>query len=60
MLVPLSAILLLLLFDDVCLPAIWRKAFITVIHKKGDSSLPSNYRPISLTCTACKMMEAII
>jgi len=34
---------------DGCLPPVWRKAFITPIHKKGDSSLPSNYRPISLT-----------
>jgi len=29
------------LFDDGCLPPVWRKAFITAIHKKGDSSLPS-------------------
>ena len=49
-----------LLFDDCCLPPIWRKAFITAIHKKGDTTLPSNYRPISLTCTTCKIMEAII
>jgi len=48
------------LFDDGCLLSVWRKAFITAIHKKGDSSLPSNYRPISYTCTACKIMEAII
>jgi len=65
MLVPLSAILLpssyfQLLFDDGCLSPVWRKAFITAIHKKGDSSLPSNYRPISLTFTACKIMEAIV
>jgi len=49
-----------LLFDDGCLPPVRRKAFITAIHKKGDNSLPSNYRPISLTCTTCKIMEAII
>ena len=49
-----------LLFDDGCLPPVWRKAFITAIHKKGDSTLPSNYRPIFLTCTACKIMEAIV
>jgi len=64
MLIPLSAIILLLFFSccliEGCLPPVWRNAFITAIHKKGDTSLPSNYRPISLTCTACKMMEAII
>jgi ribonuclease P/MRP protein subunit RPP40 len=49
-----------LLFEDGCLPPLWRKAFITAIYKKGDSTLTSNYRPISLTCTACKIMEAII
>jgi len=53
-----------LLFDDGCLPPVWHKAFIAAIHKKGDSSLPSNYKPYSLTysltCTACKIMEAII
>lgn len=49
-----------LLFEDGFLPQIWRKAFITAIFKKGDSTLSSNYRPISLTCTACKIMEAII
>jgi len=49
------------LFGDGCLPPVWRKAFITEIYKKGDSCLPSDYRPISFkTCTACKIMEAII
>jgi len=35
-----------LLFDDGCLPPVRRKALITAIHKKVDSSLPSIYRPI--------------
>ena len=35
-------------------------ANIVLAYKKGKNSLPSNYRPISLTCIACKMMEHII
>ena len=28
--------------------------------KKGDRSNPANYRPVSLTCIACKVLEHII
>jgi len=54
------AFLFQIMFDSGHVPPVWRQAFITAIFKKGDSSLPSNYRPISLTCTMCKIMEAII
>ena len=42
------------------LPAEWKKARIIPIYKKGDSSDPSNYRPIALTSIPCKVMERII
>jgi len=42
------------------LPSQWLQAFVTPIHKKGTTSDPSNYRPISLTCTCCRVMERII
>ena len=42
------------------LPNDWLKANITPIHKKGDQSIPANYRPISLTSVCCKVMEHII
>ena len=41
-------------------PDEWRTALITAIFKKGDKSDPSNYRPISLTCIICKVLESII
>ena len=42
------------------LPGDWRSANITAIYKKGKKNVVSNYRPISLTCILCKVMESII
>jgi len=42
------------------LPDEWKKAVITPIAKGGIASDPCNYRPISLTSVACKVMERII
>ena len=42
------------------LPDIWKRAYVTPIFKKGQTCDPSNYRPISLTCVLCKIMEGII
>jgi hypothetical protein len=42
------------------LPDIWKMAYVTPIFKKGQTSDPNNYRPISLTCVLCKVMESII
>ena len=41
------------------LPADWCHALVTPIFKKGDKSLAANYRPISLTCILCKVLEHI-
>lgn len=42
------------------LPSDWKTSNISVIHKKGPKHNVENYRPISLTCIACKIMESII
>ncbi|KAG0895043.1 hypothetical protein G6F33_013694 [Rhizopus arrhizus] len=38
-------------------PSLWRHAQVYPIFKKGDPSLPSNYRPISLTSVFRKLLE---
>nr|XP_054926009.1 uncharacterized protein LOC129384499 [Dermacentor andersoni] len=42
------------------LPEDYKIAKIVPIHKSGNTNLPSNYRPISLTSTSCKILEHII
>ena len=41
-------------------PSDWKKANVTAVFKKGDKSLSSNYRPISLTSQVCKVLESIV
>ena len=41
-------------------PEEWRKANVVPIFKKGSKSSPANYRPVSLTCVSCKIIESII
>jgi hypothetical protein len=41
-------------------PPEWKTANVVPIHKKGSKSSAGNYRPISLTCICCKIMESLI
>jgi hypothetical protein len=41
-------------------PSHWKDAHVIPIHKKGRKKLPNNYRPVSLTSIACKLMERLI
>jgi len=47
-------------FQSRVLPNDWKYAYVTPLFKQGKTSNPSNYRPISLTATCCRVMERII
>ena len=42
------------------IPKEWSLANICPLFKKSDRSLACNYRPVSLTCVPCKLLEHII
>ena len=46
--------------DSGKLPHIWKEADVSSIFKKWDESDPTNYRPISLTCVLCKVLQDIV
>ena len=48
------------IFSSGCYPQIWKKSHITAIHKKGNKSDKSNYRPISILPTLSKITESVI
>ncbi len=37
-----------------------KKVLYLLCTKKGSTSSPANYRPTSLTCISCKIMEHIV
>ena len=42
------------------LASIWKEANVSPFFKKGDKTDPANYRPISLTCVLCKVLEHVV
>jgi len=42
------------------LPKDWKLANVTPVYKNDQRNIPNNYRPISLTSQACKILESII
>ena len=42
------------------IPTDWKDANVVAIFKKGTKSVPGNYRPVSLTCVVCKLLESFI
>ena len=47
-------------FHFAVLPSEWKDAIVFPLFKKDDPSLTSNYRPIFLTSTLCKIMQSIV
>ena len=41
-------------------PSEWRHANVVPAYKKGKKFMAVNYRPISLTCVCCKLMEHVV
>lgn len=46
--------------NSAVLPEEWKSSLVSVLHKKGKKDSIENYRPISLTCICCKIMESIV
>ena len=57
--VPLSIVFTQSLSEGI-VPDDWHKANVTPIFKKGSKMVSGNYRPVSLICIVCKLMESII
>jgi len=47
-------------FEDGEIPEVFRQSIVTPVFKKGDRSVPSNYRPIAQGVVPCLVMESII
>ena len=57
--VPLTKVFSMSLEQSV-LPLDWKRANVTPIFKKGSKKDKGNYRHVSLTCHACRIMERIL
>ena len=47
-------------WNNATIPKAWRLAKVVLLFKKGDATLPENYRPISLLPTGYKVLAALI
>ena len=56
---PLPVIFNLTIEQNV-IPAEWKKAKVTPLHKSGTKDDPRNYRPISVLPVVCKVLERLI
>jgi hypothetical protein len=48
-------------FNNGCIPDMWKRAIVCPVYKgSGSKTDVDNYRPISLTCVCCKVMESVV
>ena len=59
-LAPILAIIFNKPFQTGTVPDDWTTTKVSAVFKKGERYDPANYRPVSLTCLCCKMLEHII
>ena len=45
---------------DYTIPQDWKDGHVSPIFKKGDKGSAENYRPVSLTAVACKLMKRFV
>jgi hypothetical protein len=57
---PALAALITLSWREATVPLDWKTAVVVPKPKKAGSPCPSDYRPISLTCVACKIAERFV
>ena len=57
---PILSLLFQKSLDTGILPKIWTSANVVPLFKKGNKEDPANYKPISLTCILCKILEHIV
>jgi len=58
--IPYLARVLDITVNNGTLPADWKRALVFPVRKRGDRSLVTNYRPVSLTSVVCRQMQHVI
>jgi hypothetical protein len=59
-LAPVFTVLFTKFYNTGTLPEVWKSEWITPVFKKGSKSEAAIYRPVSLTCVACKLLERVV
>ena len=58
--VPILALIFQISRESGVVPSDWKTAHVAPVYKKDPKYNPENYRPISLTCMCCKLLELIV